>query len=143
VEARKEIGQLSGSLSLEASHDRLGSGAASATPSGGGGVPSAAPSAGGYGLNNRIRERRRGIRDDEERIHGDGDQIHDSGINCDEKHICGDGYHGKRTSSSILSRYLPILILISASCFGCWMCETYLNEERIWMCCTCFFACTC
>ena len=40
-------------------------------------------------------------------------------------------------------RYLPLLILISSSCAGCWMCETYLNEELIWMCCTCFFAYTC
>jgi hypothetical protein len=43
----------------------------------------------------------------------------------------------------ILGGYLPLLIPISSSCVGCWMCETYLNEERIWMCCTCFFACTC
>ena len=40
-------------------------------------------------------------------------------------------------------RYLPLLISVSSSCVGCWMCETYLNEELIWMCCTCFFACTC
>jgi len=40
-------------------------------------------------------------------------------------------------------RYLPLLIPISSSCVGCWMCETYLNKELIWMCCTCFFACTC
>ena len=28
-------------------------------------------------------------------------------------------------------KYLPLLIPISSSCVGCWMCETYLNEELI------------
>ena len=88
-------------------------------------------SAHGYGLNDHIRESEGGVCGDEERICGDGVQIHGSGVNWEEKRIYGDGDHGKRTSSSILSRYLPLLIPISASCVGCWMCETYLNEERI------------
>lgn len=53
------------------------------------------------------------VRGDEEGICGDDVQIHGSGVNCDEKRICGDGDHGKRTSSSILSSYLPLLIPIS------------------------------
>ncbi|XP_066375097.1 uncharacterized protein [Miscanthus floridulus] len=92
--------------SLAGSHARLGGGAASAAPSGGNVVPSAATSARGYGLNDHIRESEGGVRGDEERICGDGVQIHGSSVNWEEKRICGDGDHGERTSSSILSRFV-------------------------------------